>query len=44
MFFQRSRMKRSGFRNAFNPLGGMTAWKKLGLPLERATGQREAAQ
>jgi hydroxyacylglutathione hydrolase len=29
-------LKRNGFTNAFNLLGGMTAWKKLKLPLEGA--------
>ncbi|MEX2454167.1 MAG: rhodanese-like domain-containing protein [Rhodospirillaceae bacterium] len=27
-------LERKGYRNAFNLLGGMTAWKRLGLPLE----------
>ena len=29
-------LKRNGYRDVYNLLGGMTAWKKLGLPMEDA--------
>ena len=29
-------LRRNGFTNVYNMLGGITAWEKLGLPLEKA--------
>ena len=36
-------LKRHGFENAFNLLGGMTAWKALDFPLEEEPPSKEAA-
>jgi len=29
-------LRRQGFTGVFNMLGGLTAWEKLGLPLEKS--------
>lgn len=32
-------LQRNGFTNVYNMLGGITAWEKLGLPLEKDQGE-----
>lgn len=36
-------LKRHGFSRVFNMLGGLTAWEKLGLPLEKSGDARKSA-
>lgn len=36
-------LKRNGFSRIYNMLGGLTAWEKLGLPLEKPDGGNKAA-
>lgn len=36
-------LKRHGFTRVYNMLGGMTAWEKLGLPLEKPAAAKKAA-
>lgn len=33
-------LRRQGFTEVFNMLGGITAWEKLGLPLQTPVGQK----
>jgi hydroxyacylglutathione hydrolase len=34
-------LKRNGFTRIHNMLGGITAWEKLGLPLEEPRGEKK---
>jgi hydroxyacylglutathione hydrolase len=36
-------LERNGFGSVYNMLGGITAWEKLGLPLEKTTKAKKAA-
>ena len=36
-------LKRHGYTGLHNMLGGITAWEKLGLPLEKPDGEKKAA-
>jgi hydroxyacylglutathione hydrolase len=36
-------LERNGFGSVYNMLGGITAWEKLGLPLEKTTNTKKAA-
>jgi hydroxyacylglutathione hydrolase len=36
-------LKRNGYTGIYNMLGGITAWEKLGLPLEKQDGEKKAA-
>lgn len=36
-------LKRNGYTGLYNMLGGITAWEKLALPLEKPDGEQEAA-
>lgn len=36
-------LKRHGYTGLYNMLGGMTAWEKLGLPLEKPDGEKKGA-
>ena len=36
-------LKRHGYTGLYNMLGGITAWEKLGLPLEKPDGEKKAA-
>ena len=34
-------LKRHGFTSTYNMLGGITAWEKLGLPLEKSDEEKK---
>ena len=36
-------LKRHGYTGLYNMLGGITAWEKLGLPLEKPDGEKKAS-